>query len=165
MSLTSQEICISLVWLFSSYFCAFSMLHSSTGLENVISQTKALVKFTQEVLNNGNQAKNVHTATQLSSSHTLAKKCSKFSKPGFNSIWTVNFQMFKLDLEEAEEPETKSETNIYWIIEKKQESSRKTSISVLLTTSKPLSVWITPNRWKFWEMGIPDHLTCLIRNL
>ena len=41
--------------------------------------------------------------------------------------------------------------NIYWIIGKKQESSRKTSISVLLTTSKPLTVWITPNCWKFWK--------------
>ena len=46
---------------------------------------------------------------------------------------------------------------------KKQESSRKTS--ALLTTSKPLIVWITTN-WKILkEMGIPDHLTCLLRNL
>ena len=50
---------------------------------------------------------NVRTAAQLHSSHTLAKQCSKFSKPGFNSTWTVNFQMFKLDLEKAEEPEIK----------------------------------------------------------
>ena len=49
--------------------------------------------------------KNVQTTAQLHSSHTLAKSCSKFSKPGFNSTWTVNFQMFKLDLEKAEEPE------------------------------------------------------------
>ena len=48
---------------------------------------------------------------------------------------------------------------------KKQESSRKTSISALLTTPKPLTVWITTN-WKILkEMGIPDHLTCLLRNL
>ena len=48
---------------------------------------------------------------------------------------------------------------------KKQESSRKTSISVLLTMPKPLTVWITIN-WKILkEMGIPDHLTCLMRNL
>ena len=46
-----------------------------------------------------------------------------------------------------------------------QESSRKTSISVLLTVSKPLTVWITIN-WKILkEMGIPNHLTCLLRNL
>ena len=48
---------------------------------------------------------------------------------------------------------------------KKQENSRKTSTSALLTTSKPLTVWITTN-WKILkEMGIPDHLTCLLRNL
>ena len=55
--------------------------------------------------------------------------------------------------------------NICWIIKKEQESSRKTSISALLTMPKPLTVWITIN-WKILkEMGIPDHLTCLLRNL
>ena len=55
--------------------------------------------------------------------------------------------------------------NVHWIIEKAQESSRKTSISALLTMPKPLTVWITIN-WKILkEMGIPDHLTCLLRNL
>ena len=54
--------------------------------------------------------------------------------------------------------------NIRWIVEK-QESSRKTSISALLTMPKPLTVWITIN-WKILkEMGIPDHLICLLRNL
>ena len=54
--------------------------------------------------------------------------------------------------------------NIHWIM-KKQESSRKTSISALLTMPKPLTVWITIN-WKILqEMGIPDHLTGLLRNL
>ena len=48
---------------------------------------------------------------------------------------------------------------------KKQESSRKTSTSALLTTPKPLTVWITIN-WKILkEMGIPEHLTCLLKNL
>ena len=46
---------------------------------------------------------------------------------------------------------------------KKQESSRKTS--ALLTMPKPLTVWI-PTNWKILkEMGIPGHLTCLLRNL
>ena len=54
--------------------------------------------------------------------------------------------------------------NICWII-KKQESSRKTSISALVTTPKPFTVWITTN-WKILrEIGIADHLTCLLRNL
>ena len=53
--------------------------------------------------------------------------------------------------------------NICWIIEK--ESSRKTSTSALLTMPKTLTVWITTN-WKILkEMGIPDHLLCLLRNL
>ena len=71
--------------------------------------------------------------------------------------------MFKLVLEKAEEPEIKLPTSAgSW---KKQESSRKTSISALLTVPKPLTVWITIN-WKILkEMGIPDHLTCLLRNL
>ena len=48
---------------------------------------------------------------------------------------------------------------------KKQESSGKTSTSALLTMPKPLTMWITTN-WKILqEMGIPDHLTCLLRNL
>ena len=71
--------------------------------------------------------------------------------------------MFKLLLEKAEEPEIKLPTSTESL--KKQESSRKTSISVLLTMPKPLTVWITIN-WKILiEMGIPDHLTCLLRNL
>ena len=71
--------------------------------------------------------------------------------------------MFKLDLEKAKEPEIKLPTSAgSW---KKQESSRKTSTSALLTMPKPLTVWITTN-WKILlEMGIPDHLICLLRNL
>ena len=75
----------------------------------------------------------------------------------------MNFQMFKLVLEKAEEPKIKVPTSTGSL--KKQESSRKTSISALLTMPKPLTVWITIN-WKILkEMGIPDHLTCLLRNL
>ena len=59
----------------------------------------------------------------------------------------VNFQMFKLVLEKEEEPEIKLATSAGSL--KKQESSRKTSISVLLTMPKPLTVWITINCGKF----------------
>ena len=70
--------------------------------------------------------------------------------------------MFKLVLEKAEEPEIKLPTSAGSL--KKKENSRKTSISPLLTMPKPLTVWITIN-WKILkEMGIPDHLTCLLRN-
>ena len=68
----------------------------------------------------------------------------------------MNFQMFKLGLEKAEEPEIKFPTSIG--SSKKQESSRKTSTFALLTTPKPLTVWITINTmeyngqfWKRWE--------------
>ena len=52
--------------------------------------------------------KNAQTTAQLHSSHMLVKSCSKFSKPGFHNTWTVNFQMFKLVLDKAEEPEIRS---------------------------------------------------------
>ena len=54
--------------------------------------------------------------------------------------------------------------NIRWIIEKAREF-RKTPISALLTMPKPLTVWITTNCGILEETGIPDHLTCLLRNL
>jgi len=71
--------------------------------------------------------------------------------------------MFKLVLEKADEPEIKLPTSAgSW---KKLESSRKISISALLTMPKPLTVWITIT-WKILkEMGISDHLTYLLRNL
>ena len=71
--------------------------------------------------------------------------------------------MFKLHLKKAEEPKIKFPISNGPL--EKQESSQKTSISALLTTPKPLTVWITTNCGKFLEMGIPDHLTCLLRNL
>ena len=71
--------------------------------------------------------------------------------------------MFKLDLEKAEEPEIKLPTSIG--SQRKQGNSRKTSTPASLTTLKPLTVWITAN-WKILkEMGKPDHLSFLLRNL
>ena len=71
--------------------------------------------------------------------------------------------MFKLDLEKAEGPVIKLSTSVGLL--KKQESSRKPSTSALLTMPKPLTVWMTTNSGNFLEMGIPDHMTCLLRNL
>ena len=71
--------------------------------------------------------------------------------------------MCNLGLEKTEEPEIKLLTFVG--SQKKQENSRETSSSASLTTLKPLPVWITTN-WKiFKEMGIPDHVTCHLRNL
>ena len=107
--------------------------------------------------------KNAQATAQLHSSHTIGKYYSKFSKPGFNSTWTMNSQMFKLDLEKAEEPEIKLPTSVR--PSKKQESSRKTS-TLFIDYSKAFAC-VDPNTlWKILqEMGILDHLTWLLRNL
>ena len=76
-------------------------------------------------------------------------------------MWTVNFQIFKLILEKAEELEIKLPT--YVGSQKKQDNSRKTSTSALSITPKP---FVDHKKlWKIQEMGIPDHLTCFLRNL
>ena len=79
-------------------------------------------------------------------------------------MWTVNFQMFSLDLEKAEEPEVKLPTSIE--SSEKHESSRKSSISALMTMPKP---WLYGSQHKLWkilkEMELSDQLTCLLRNL
>ena len=67
-------------------------------------------------------------------------------------MWMKNVQMYKVNLEKAEEPEIKFTTSVG--SSRKQESSRKTSTSVLLTMPKPLTVWITTKSEKFlkkWE--------------
>ena len=65
------------------------------------------------------------------------------------STYTENFQIFKLDLEKAEEPEIKLLTSVGSL--KKQESSRKTFISALLTVPKPLTMWFTTNCGNFFK--------------
>ena len=76
----------------------------------------------------------------------------------------MNFQMFKLVLEKTEEPEIEVTTS--GGSSKKQKSSRKSSISALLTMPKPFDCVDHKKLWKILkEMGIPDHLTCLLRNL
>ena len=68
-----------------------------------------------------------------------------------------------LDLEKAEEPEIKLPASIG---SQKKQGNSKTSTSASLTALKPFTVWITTNCGKvLQEMGIPDHLTCLLRNL
>ena len=77
--------------------------------------------------------------------HLTCKQSNAQNSP--SHAWTLNFQIFKLDLEKAEEPEIKLPTSVGSL--KKQESSTKTSISALLTMPKPLTVWITINCGKF----------------
>ena len=87
--------------------------------------------------------------------HTIAlishasKGMLKILQARLQYTWTVNFQMVKLVLEKAEEPEIKLPTSAG--SSKKQESSREPSISALLTMRKALTVWITINCGKFWK--------------
>ena len=76
-----------------------------------------------------------------------SKVMFKFLQAEPQQYMNQNFQMFKLDLEKAEEPVIKLPTSAG--SSKKQESSRKTSIAALLTMPKPLTVWITRNCGKF----------------
>ena len=103
------------------------------------------------------------TAIQLCLFHMLPLLCSKSFKLGFSSTWTENFQIFKLDLEKPEEPEIKLPTYVGSL--KKQKSSRK--IYFCFIDYAEVFVCVDHNKlWKILqEMGIPDHLTCRLRNL
>ena len=95
----------------------------------------------------------------------LARSSLKSFKLGFSSTWTKNYQMYKLGLEKAEEPEIKLPTLVgSW---RKQGNSRKTYNSALLTMLKPLTVWITTNcekflnRWEFQNILPVSWETCM----
>ena len=109
--------------------------------------------------------KNAQATAKLPSSHTLVKKYSKFSKTSFNSMWTLIFQMFKLDLGKAEEPEISLPTSIGWIIKKSREF-QKNIYFCFIDYAKTFDCVDHNRLWKILkEMGMPDHLTCLLRNL
>ena len=83
----------------------------------------------------------------------------------YNSTWTMNFQMFKLDLEKAEEPEIKLPTSsVSW--KKKTRKFQKNIYFSFIDYAKAFDCVDHHKLWKILqEMGIPDHLTCLLRNL
>ena len=89
--------------------------------------------------------KNAQTTTQLHSMSHAGKVILKILQARLQQ-----YEMFKLVLEKAEEPEIKLPTSAG--SSKKQESYRKTSISALLTMPKPLTVWITINSGKFFKI-------------
>ena len=93
---------------------------------------------------NAKECSNYHTIALISQAN---KVMLKILQARLHSMGTVNFQMFKLVLEKAEEPEINLPTSVG--SSKKQENSRKTSTSALLITPKPLTVWITTNSGKF----------------
>ena len=100
------------------------------------------------VLKKGNAKECSHYCTIALISHT-SKLMLKILQARLQQYVNWELQMFKLVLEKAEKPEIKLPASIGW--SKKQESSRKTSASALLTTPKPLTVWITTNCGKFWK--------------
>ena len=108
--------------------------------------------------------KNAETATQLHSSHTLVKECSKFSKPGFSNKWTMNFQMFKLVLEQIEEPEIKLPISAGSLT--KTREFQKNIYFCFIDYAKACDCVDHKKLRKILKwMEILDHLTCLLRNL
>ena len=95
---------------------------------------------------NAKECSNYHTIALVS---YASKIMLKILQASLQQYVNHELQMFKLDLEKAEEPEIKLSTSVG--SSKKQESSRKISISALLTMPKPLTVWITINCGKFWK--------------
>ena len=107
--------------------------------------------------------KNAQTTVQLHSSHMLLNNAENSPCQASTIREPWNFRCSNLDLEKAEEPEIKLPTSTG--SSKKQESSRKKLY---------LFYWLCQSHWllddhKLWKfvkkMGIPDHLTCLLRNL
>ena len=108
--------------------------------------------------------KNAQTTAQLRSSHRLGRECSKSFKLGFNSMWTENFQMYRLDLNKAEEPEIKLPTcgGLY----KTQRISKKNIYFCFIDYAKAFDCMDHNKLWKILkDMGVWDYLTCLLRNL
>ena len=111
--------------------------------------------------------RDVQIIVLLYSFHMLARLCSKSFKLVFSSKWTKKFQMYKLDLEKAEELEIKLPTSAG--SQKKQENSRKTSTSASLTMLKPLcgSQQTVEYSWRDGNTSPPylppDKLVCRTR--
>ena len=110
---------------------------------------------------NAKEYSNYHTFVLISHA---SKVMLKILQAKLQQYLNLELRDIQLGLEKAEEPEIKLPT--FFGSWKKQENSRKISTSTSLTTLKPLTVWITTKLWKILkEMRIPDHLTCLLRNL
>ena len=108
--------------------------------------------------------KNAQSTAKLHSSHTIAKQWSKLSKRGVNYTWIMNFQVFKLVLEKAEEPEIKL-PSICWIIKKARELQK----NIYFCFIDYVKAYDCMNHNKLWkilkEMGIPDHLTWPLKSV
>ena len=146
----------SLLWIYLNVFCPLNtifsyLLFSFSWCQNdVLNRTKDLKTYTKSL---SNSIYLCLLAVLILCSEPALWSIYYITLPDYptSDIWfgMKQVQMFKLVLEKAEEPETQLPTSAgSW---KKQESSRKTSISALLTMPKPLTVWITINCGKFWK--------------
>ena len=109
---------------------------------------------------NAKECANYYTIALISHA---SKVMLKILQPGFNSMWTTNFQMFKLVLEKAEEPEFKLPTSSG---SSKKQEFRKSFYLCFIDYAKAFDCVDHSKLWKILkEIGIPDHLTCLLRNL
>ena len=107
--------------------------------------------------------KKVQTTFQVHSTHILARLYLKSFKPGFRSMWTGHFQMYKYGLKKGR---TRNQiANIFWITEKAREF-QKNIYFCFIDYIKAFDYVDDNKLWKILkEMGIPDHLTYLLRNL
>ena len=111
----------------------------------------------------GNAKERSNYRTNALISHA-SKVCSKSFKLSFNSIWTKNFQIYKLDLDKAEEPEIKLPT--FTGSYKKSREFQKNIYFCFIDYAKAFDCIDHNKLWKILkEMGIPDYLTCLLSNL
>ena len=108
--------------------------------------------------------KNAQTASQLLSFNTLARLCSKSFKLGFNTMWTKNFQIHKLDLRKGRGTRYQI-ANIWWVLEK----ARGFQKSIYFCFIDYIKAFDCVDHNQLWniltEMRIPDHFTRLLRNL
>ena len=111
----------------------------NTGLEKVSF-------YSNSKKGNAKECSNYYTIALISHG---SKVMLKILQARLHSTWTVNIQMFKLELEKAEAPKIKLPTSVG--SSKRQESSKKSSICALLTMPKLLTVCITTNYGKFWK--------------
>ena len=124
-----------------------------TGLEKVSFHSNPKERKCQRLL------KLPPSSTHLTCYHSNAQN----SKPGFNNMWTVNFPMFKLVLQKAEEPEIKLPMSAGSL--KKQGVPEK-HLFLVYWLCQTFDIVDHNKLWKILkEMGIPDHLTCLLKNL
>ena len=125
---------------------------AATGLEKASFHSKA-------------KPKNLQTTVQLHPFHMPARLCLKSFKWGFNGTWTNKFQIYKLGLEKAEEPETKLPAFIgLW-----ERKVIKNYIYIYMCFTEYVKAFDCVDHNILWkslkEMGIPDHLTSLLGNL